>query len=331
MNPMDPTYSRRAFLTCVGASVAVAIFPTACGGAPAATTARKRIAFGFPFRVVDVYKALLAGARQEAAKRNYQVIESSAGISAADQLAEVNAWIAEGVEGIVHFSLDPQSFGPVVDRAHAAGIKVIGYAVPLPGEDGSIIFNNAQGGKLIGTATGNWINTHLGGHATVGVLANVGVTGAEDRKRVQGAIDAMQSAAPGATVVASAQANDAASALTAARPMLSAHPDINVFIAITDDDIIGLESALKQAGKQPSSVWWASYDSSSPVLKKMLTGELQGVDAGLPLISIGQSVVWTAANAIEKNGPTSYAPDYILIAGDDKSLIQKTLAERGAA
>lgn len=300
------------------------------GGQEATTTDDEtyRIAFGFPFRAVDIYKPLIDAAKAEAERHGVELLESSAGISASEQLSEVDTWIGQGVDAIVLFSLEPDSLGPVVERAHEAGIKIIGYGENLPGQDGSIVFNNTQGAELIGQITGDYINDELGGEANVGVLSFL--TGEQNRIRSQKAVETIQEIAPGAEVVAEAQANDAATALEVGRPMLNRAPDINVVVANTDDNINGFQSALSAAGRDPTSVWFASYDASTPILQKLLDGDIIGVTAALPTEDVGEAVVTAALNAITGEGETSLKPDYVAVTHEDTDLIEEILAERGA-
>lgn len=314
---------------------AAALALSACGGSDsnggqaAGSTAEeetKTIAFSFPFRAVDIYKPLIDAAKAEAEEQGYELLESSAGISAAEQLSEVNTWIAQGVDAIVLFSLEPDSMAPVVDKAHEAGVEVIGYGENIPGQDGSIVFNNEQGAELIGQVTGDYINEQMGGQANIGVLSFL--TGKQNRIRTENAVETILEVAPGAEVVAEAQANDAGAALEASRPMLAANPNIDVLVANTDDAVNGFQAAL---GNRPStSFWFASYDASTPILKKMLAGDLKGVTGYLPTEEIGQTVVTAAANAISGDGPTSISPEYEAVTSDDREFIQEILAERGA-
>ena len=286
----------------------------------------KTIAFSFPFRAVDIYKPLIDAAKDEADSQGYRLLESSAGISASEQLSEVNTWLAQGVDAIVLFSLEPDSMAPVVEKAHEAGVEIIGYGENIPGQDGSIVFNNEQGAELIGQVTGDYINEELGGEAQVGVLSFL--TGKQNRIRTENAVATILDIAPGAEVVAEAQANDAGAALEVSRPMLAANPDIDVLVANTDDAVNGFQAAL---GNRPStSFWFASYDASTPILKKMLAGDLKGVTGYLPTEEIGRTVVTAAANAISGEGSTSISPEYEAVTSDDRDFIQEILAERGA-
>ncbi len=52
----------------------------------------------------------------------------------AQQLAEVSAWIDQGVDAIVVMPIGAAALQPLVDRAHASGIRLLSYAFPLPRE-----------------------------------------------------------------------------------------------------------------------------------------------------------------------------------------------------
>jgi ribose transport system substrate-binding protein len=281
-----------------------------------------------PFRAVDVYKPIAAAALAEAKKRGYTLLQDSGGTDAAGQLNELNTWIAEKVDAIVVFPLDAKAMAPVVQKAHAAGIKVIGYGEHVPGEDGSIVFDNSQGAQLIGTVTGNYIRQKLGGQAKVGVFTYI-EGGPETVKRVDGAVNQIRSIAPGAQVVARSSAGDSATALAKGQPMLQAHPDINVLVAPTDAVMQGFAAALKATGKATNSVWFATYDASTSFLQQMLSGQVNGVNAGLPLTAIGQEVVDAGANAVAGSGKTVYVPSYEPILSSNKALIRKLLKQRG--
>jgi ABC-type sugar transport system substrate-binding protein len=320
---------RRGVLLAVLGAVGIAF--VVAGGSSAATsnpTAKPRVGFAVPFRAVDVYKPIAAGALLEAKKRGYTLLQDTGGTSASAQLAEVNTWIAQGVEVIVVFPLNAKAFGPVVKRAHKKGIKVIGYGEHVPGEDGSIVFNNAQGASLLGTVTGNYVNQKLGGKAKMAVFSYI-EGGPETIKRVDGAINKIKAIAPGADEVARAESADTATAFDKGKPMLQANPDINVLFAVTDANVLGFAAALKSVGKEGSSVWFATYDGSTSVLQQMETGDLNGVNAVLPLTAIGRSVVWTGANARSGKGPSKFAPNYFVVSSSQKTLLRTLLKQRG--
>ena len=149
------------------------------------------IGFSQPDTTASVWQVLMAGAKKEAAKRGYTLLESHANSQLDAQLSEIETWIGEGVSGIIVLPLDNNAIEPLVLKAHKAGIKMLDYSdTALPHVDGWVIFDNLQGARLVGTYAGQWVNKTLGGTAEVGLLTHeVQLTG---RQRIHGAVTALQ-------------------------------------------------------------------------------------------------------------------------------------------
>ncbi len=328
-----PLLNRREFLTAVAGTVAgvTAFGLEACGG-PVATgtnTTKGIIGFSFPFRTVDVYKPLIAGAKEEAALRGYSILESFSEVAVDKQIAELDTWIAQRrVNALVILPVDSNAIAPPIQKAHDAGIVVVGYSDQLPGEDGYNIFDHRQGAAILGEEAGNWVKQQKGGQAEVGLLTFETIE--VGRLRIHGAVTSMQGVAPGAKVVASTQATSAAEALTATQSMLQAHPNISVLICVNDDDVIGAGQAFKAAGRSTDSVWIGGFDGSKAAMQKILSGEINGATAALHLKAIGRAVAWIPANILEKKEPTFFSHPYILITHDTQAIGQQLIADFGS-
>ena len=123
----------------------------------------KMIGFSQPDTTASIWQPLMLGAKQEATKRGYTLLESHANSELDAQLSEIETWIAEGVAGIIVLPLDNNAIEPLVLKAHKAGIKMLDYSDnALPHVDGWVIFDNLQGAQLVGTYAGQWVNKTLG-------------------------------------------------------------------------------------------------------------------------------------------------------------------------
>src|SRR6266478_4805630 len=78
----------------------------------------------------------LDAAKEEATKLGYEIVQSFSGSAPEKQLAELNAWIASGVDALVVLPLDANAIGGVVKKCHDKGILFVGYANNVPGNDG---------------------------------------------------------------------------------------------------------------------------------------------------------------------------------------------------
>lgn len=328
---LDKPLSRRDLLRgagALGAGLALgAAMPSVAGAATRRAASAKQVAFAYPYTSVQVYQPILKGALAEAAKLNVQLLQSNSQLNSGAQLAELDTWIAEGVGAIVILPLDYSALGPVIPKAHKAGVKILGYAVKLPGEDGFLLWNDAAGAKAVGNAAAQWVNTHKRGKAEVGLLTQQAVE--VGRTRINGAVAALKKAAPGAKIVASTEAPDNAHALVAVRDMLQAHPNLSVIICVNDDDEVGAARAIIQAGKNPKNFFLTGMDGSLTALQMIKSGQINGVTGALPLYDIGVGVTQFAADAMAGRRPTSKVFNYVLATNHNPAVVQQLISAYG--
>lgn len=332
---LEKKVSRRALLGGMAAGGAALVL--GAGPASAATLTRslkrpalsKMIGFSQPDTTASIWQPLMVGAKQEAAKRGYTLLESHANSELDAQLSEIETWIAEGVAGIIVLPLDNNSIEPLVLKGHKAGIKMLDYSDnALPNVDGWVIFDNLQGAQLVGTYAGQWVNKTLGGTAEVGLLTHqIQLTG---RQRIQGAVAALHKVAPGAKVVASHEGVLSPDTLPAAQAMLEAHPSINMFICIADEGCDGCLSAFN--GTHPSAarqnnMFICGFDGSAPVISQILAGSPVRATGALDAVAIGAASVEVTANAIEGKSPTKINFPYVLVDHNTQALGKKLLKE----
>jgi ribose transport system substrate-binding protein len=304
------TFGRRQIFGLAG-GVAAAATLAACGssGSSSSSGKSKQIGFAWTDTTIEVYLPLIKGARQAAAQRGYQVLQSNNGGDPTKQLADINTWIGQGVAGLTILPLDPNAIGPVAKKAEQAGIAVIGYSDNIPGQDGADVFNHPQGGTLLGQSVSKWINSTLGGKAQLAYLTQQ--TTAVGQQRIGFCDRAIRAGSPGAKVVGRVDnAVTAAQALTATQSLLQAHPDINVVICVADDGCPGAASAMKTGGKNPAKIYIGGFDGSKTAMDLVLAGGYVKGVAALPLLKIGQYAVDLPVNVIEHKKPTTYLADY---------------------
>src|SRR5262245_6383019 len=167
---LETRTSRKDFLVGASAVSVGALLARSPTAAFAASAQDCTLAFGQPDRGAAVVQGLYKSADEEAKKKGCKLLQSFAYGSASKQVTEVNTWIAQGVDAIAILPLNEGAMGPLVKKAHAAGIKFVGYADRIPGNDGFITWDNRQGAKDVGIAAGKWVNRTLGGKAEVALL-----------------------------------------------------------------------------------------------------------------------------------------------------------------
>jgi ribose transport system substrate-binding protein len=325
---------RRKFVVGAAGAAAGLAFPGKLLAYVNRSANSKTIAFAQPDTSASVYPLLLKGAKQEAAKRGYQLLESHANHQLDAQVNELNTWIAQGIGGVIVLPLDNNAMLPLIQKAHSAGVKFLDYSdKALPGTDGWVIFNNLQGAALVGADAGRWVNRTLGGKAQVALLTHeIQQTG---RDRIHGGIKALQKVAPKAKVVAKHEGVLAAECLTVTQSLLQAHPDLNVILCIADDGALGAEKAFAQthpSAARKRTMYIAGWDGSIPAMKAVISGGVIRSTGALDLVGIGAASVRATANAIEGTGSTRINYPYVLVSQSaaGKKTGRQLLAKYGA-
>jgi ribose transport system substrate-binding protein len=329
-----PVDRRTFILGAAGAAAGLALPGSALARLSVAAANSKTIAFAQPDTSASVYPLLLKGAKQEAAKRGYQLLESHANHQLDAQVNELNTWIAQGIGGVIVLPLDNNAMLPLIKKAHDANVKFLDYSdKALPGTDGWVIFNNLQGAAQVGADAGRWINRTLGGKAKVALLTHeIQQTG---KDRIHGGIKALQKVAPKAKVVARHEGVLAAECLTVTQSLLQAHPDLNVILCIADDGALGAEKAFAQthpSAARKRTMYIGGWDGSIPAMKAVIQGSVIRSTGALDLVGIGAASVRATANAIEGSGSTRINYPYVLVSQSaaGKKTGRQLLAKYGA-
>jgi ribose transport system substrate-binding protein len=306
---------RRTFILGAAGAAAGLVIPRSAFARVFSAANSKTIAFAQPDTSASVYPLLLKGAKSEAAKRGYELLESHANHQLDAQVNELNTWIGQGIGGVIVLPLDNNAMLPLIKKAHDAGVKFLDYSdKALPGTDGWVIFNNLQGAALVGADAGRWVNRTLGGKAKVALLTHeIQQTG---RDRIHGGVKALKKVAPKAQVVAQHEGVLAAECLTVTQSLLQAHPDLNVILCIADDGALGAEKAFMQthpSAARQKTMYIGGWDGSIPAMKAVIKGGVIRSTGALDLVGIGAASVRATANAIEGKGPTRINYPYVLV------------------
>jgi ribose transport system substrate-binding protein len=285
----------------------------------------KRIAIAHPDRTANFYQGFMNSALDEAKKFNYEVLQSFSGMNPAKQLAEINTFLASGVDALVVLALDQNAMQPVVEKCHDKGVLFISYANRIPGDDGFIKWDDKNAGKAVGDRVVRHIKEKLGGKANVGFLTWLNIQVVTDR------MESVRAAILGAlpdTQICQGTAVNAPDGLKATQSLLQAHPDIKIVVCCSDDAALGARSAYANSGLPPENVFIVGFDGAKQNLEliKQKDPFLQAC-AALDIGDIGRRVidiprgVWNKAPEAE----THVLEPYVLIDGDSPAASIDTL------
>lgn len=317
------TLTRRSLLGgAVGAGASLLL---GAGAVPSAASSRsssaprvleKAIGFSQPYTSASIWQPLMAGAAQVAAKEGFLLLESHADSQVSRQTAELKQWTSDGVAAIIVQALENHSVAPVLARARAAGIRVVDYSdASLTHADGWVIFDNAQGARLLGSYAGGWATKTLQAPPQVALMTdNNSLTGLQ---RIQGFLRALKLAVPGARVVAQADAVLATQTKAPAAGMLASHPDINIFVCVSDDGCTGVLEAFLAShptAQRQQEMFICGFEGSAPVIEDILAATPIRATAAFDAVAVGRTCAEVAIRAIEgRTAGLRNTVDYTLI------------------
>jgi len=215
-----------------------------------------------------------AGAERAAEELNVNLIigASPGGLDQADQVRNLEDWIEMGVDVMGTCPPDPSGTLPVIAKSVEAGIPFITYADDAADSERSVFIATDQyeAGKILA----EWTVAATGGQGKIGLIE--GIPGNEsNEERKQGVIDVFDNY-PGITISRTLAANfSQPEALKAAEDILTAVPDINVFVCLADTMALGAVQAVKSAGKL-GDIKVIGLAGSPDAIDSIKRGELDG-------------------------------------------------------
>jgi ribose transport system substrate-binding protein len=158
------------------------------------------------------------------------------------QNEQIDAFIQQQVDVLLINAVDSDGIGPAVERAKAAGIKVVAIDVAARGAEAQVTLDNTAAGNLACT----YLADQIGGAGDILLINGTPISSVQDR--VTGCKQALQKY-PQIKIVSEQNGdNGRAKALTIATDMLTANPHVKGVFGINDPTALGATLAAQQAG-----------------------------------------------------------------------------------
>jgi ribose transport system substrate-binding protein len=197
---------------------------------------------GNPFFVVVV-----KGAEAAAKKINPDVKVTAVGAEydLGRQFAQIDSFIAAGVDLILINAVDPVAIGPAVAKARKAGIVVIAVGDKAAGSDGYVAINNKQAGER----TCQYMLDVMGGKGNVLIINGPQVSAVV--ARVEGCQEVIAKY-PNVKVLSSDQDGKGSrdGGYAVGQTLLTRFPSVDGIFGINDPTAIGAALAAKQLGRK---------------------------------------------------------------------------------
>lgn len=209
------------------------------------------------------------------------------------QISIINDMITRGVDGLVMAACDENALIPTIEKAQAAGIKVItidsGVKSDLP-----LSFVATDNVAAARTAADTLIQM-MGGSGKVGLIPFV-PGAATSEMREQGFKEGVAAHA-GVELAATIYCHsDVAKAMDAARDMMTAHPDLKGIFAANEAAAIGAAQAIRTAGKV-GQVLLVAFDAAEEEVAALKEGVIAALIVQNPF-KMGYTGVQSALDAI---------------------------------
>jgi ABC-type sugar transport system substrate-binding protein len=301
----SPGISRRGFLTRSSLVAAVGLIGgpsllAACSATGSSSTAKagapnsamaKSIGYDFPENSLPVYANLVKFAKERASATGHQLLLDADDGKTDKEIANVQAWIDEGLAAMVVFPLEPTSMEKMAKAAIAKGLVWVSYGGSMQNQSGAILLSPYESGQALGKDAAAWANKSLGGKGKAAFLINETID--LTRQRDKGVADAFTKLAPGVQVVAKQFANSQQTGLQAMDSILTAHPDINVVLTVNDDGAVGAYQSLLNRGKDPKDpkIYVGGQDGTQQAMQLIQKGGIFRATSAVRLKDIGYAII----------------------------------------
>lgn len=211
------------------------------------------------------------------------------------QLAIVEDMITRKVNAIAIAPVDSKGIAPAINKALAAGIKVVAVDTGISGAD--ITSYVATDNIKAAMVQGKWAAEQIkDGDTVIYITGDLGQSTGQERKK--GFLDGLNAVRKNVKVVEVSTTWDQTMAQNGVETALRSNPNAKVIACAWDGGALGAKAAMMAAGKKAGSVKIAGFDGSPGGLDMMKQG-WQQANAAQMLAKIGQVGVETAIAAAE--------------------------------
>jgi len=250
---------------------------------------KKKIGVTLLTREHQFYKDLEAGLKDEAAKKDYELIVQSGDMDLAKQQSQIENFIVQKVVAIVVCPADTKGIGPAIEKANAAGIPV--FTADIAASGGRVVSHiasdNVQGGRL----AAEFIAKSLKDGGEVGIIGQPEVQSTIDREK---GFKEEMGKYPNIKIVSSLNGGGVRDrAAKAADDMFQGNPNVKAIFAINDDSALGALASAETRGKKDLII--VGYDATPEALTKIRGGTMLKADVAQDPKLIGSRTIETIA------------------------------------
>ena len=247
----------------------------------------------------EIFTRIIADCQKIADENGYNILISDANMDAATQLSAIENFITSGCDAIIVQAVDANAIHGALQKAKAAGIKVVALFIPLNDGDWDAWYHNDEHeiGYGVGKMCGEWLNENFDGKGNVGMFEYPMIPTLITR--AQGIRDGLAATAPEAVITVTAEAAQAEEGLNRGNDMLTADPDLVAMVAIVDTPLLGAYQAVTIAGKDPEKFGLFGSDGDLVALSYIAEGSYYKGTQAMNTTEFGPTAMQMAIDLIE--------------------------------
>ena len=265
----------RLLAACTTAAFAVTAI-TACSSSKSGASGAPVIGVDYPRSDTDFWNSYIQYTPQSASQLGVTLKTSNSQNDVAKLAANAQAFIAEGVKGVVMAPQDTAAIAPTLSQLAAKKIPVV--SVDTRPDSGNVYMVVRADNRAYGTKACQFLGTKLSGKGAV-VMLEGDLASINGRDRTEAFNDCMKQNFPGITVYGEAANWDAATAAQKLQTDLTAHPEIQGVYMESSFALAGTLQVLQQKGlavppTDPKHVFIVSNDGIPEELKDIAAGKI---------------------------------------------------------
>src|SRR5215470_5197702 len=234
--------------------MATAVAAIAIGLTSVTADAADKLIAGVVFQQDQFFNGIELGMKSAAAKAGgIELLLANTESRPEKEASLVDTYITRGVKAIVISPISPKGSIPALKRAADQGIKVVAYNTFNMDWDflaANLSSNQADLGGTTGKAAAAYIKEKLGGKAKIALLGFRSQGAEASDLRTNSFLDAAKAGGNAITIAAQQDAWLAERAVSVARDIITANPDIQLIYAANEGGTVGAVQAVRNAGKQ---------------------------------------------------------------------------------
>ena len=223
----------------------------------------------------EFFRSVFAGAEAAAAEYNLEL--TIAGPETEEDYEAQNQLIAQaveaGAEAIVFSAIDHEENAAAIDAAAQAGVQIVTIDSGVGSDQVSTYIgtNNSAAGQMAAHA----ILERVSGPLYVGVV-NYDVSTANGQERERGAADAFAASGRAQITAVVNTLTEAGQAQEDTVALLTAHPEINVLLALNEPTSVGAARAVEELGLS-EEVFFVGFDSNVVTVDGLQDGSVDAL------------------------------------------------------